>query len=191
MDTETLCLCALSVEPATGYELKQRFERVYAHFYVAGFGSIYPALGKLAEAGLVEFSSSRGPGPKPRKRYRITSEGEEALRGRLATAEPVHRVHSDFLLLMLMADHMEPERVEALIEKRLSQINDQLAAIEKAQIREPAPAAGVEFVRELGRTMLHAAAEFLQTHRNALISALQAEPEHHAPRPESITGESA
>ncbi|HYW77575.1 MAG TPA: PadR family transcriptional regulator [Gammaproteobacteria bacterium] len=191
MDTETLCLCALSVEPATGYELKQRFEQVYAHFYVAGFGSIYPALGKLADSGLVEFDVSRGPGPRPRKRYRITAEGERALRERLATAEPVHRVHSDFLLLMLMAEHMEPARVDALIDKRVHQINSQLEALEKARATDADAPAGVEFVRDLGQTMLHTAAEFLQTHRNTLISALEAEPDHIDPRSESINGESA
>ena len=191
MDTETLCLCTLSVEPATGYELKQRFEQVYAHFYVAGFGSIYPALGKLADRGLVEFDTSRGPGPRPRKRYRITAEGEIALRERLASVEPVHRVHSDFLLLMLMADHMEPARVEALIGKRIAQIASQLEAIEKARANEADAPAGVEFVRDLGQTMLQTAAEFLQTHRNTLISALEAEPDRTDPRPESITGESA
>lgn len=191
MDTETLCLCALSFESATGYELKQRFEQVYAHFYATGFGSIYPALANLAREGLLDFTSTPGPGPKPRKHYSITAKGKQALRVRLAAVEPVHRVHSDFLVLMLMADQLTPERVDELINQRLDDIKHQLSAIEDACDRDADAPPGAEFVRSLGQTMLSAAAEYLTSHRRALISALRAEQQHQSFTHEPITGESA
>jgi PadR family transcriptional regulator, regulatory protein AphA len=191
MDTETLCLCALSFEPATGYDLKLRFEQVYGHFYATGFGSIYPALGRLAEEGLVDFVATPGPGPHPRKRYRITVAGEKALRKRLAAVEPIHRVHSDFLVLMLMADELTPERVDALISQRLEQIDIQLTALEKARACDPDAAPGVDFVRELGRTVLRSSAHYLASHRKALLSALRARQDSHSSRHEPISGETA
>lgn len=191
MDTETLCLCALSFEPATGYDLKLRFERVYAHFYATGFGSIYPALAKLAREGLLEFTATPGPGPRPRKRYFITDKGRHAMRERLDAVEPVHRVHSDFLMLLLMADQLAPARVDALIDQRLEQIEDQLAAIGKARASSSDAPPGVEFVRDLGQTMLRTAADFLQTHRASLISALAAGEGAPSSRHESISGETA
>lgn len=181
MDIETLCLCALSFEPATGYDLKQRFEQVYGHFYMAGFGSIYPALGRLAEAGLVDYSATPGPGPRPRKRYRITQRGEAELRERLADAAPLHRVHSDFLLLMLMSSRIEPTRVDELIDERLAQIRAQLESLRAAREAGTAASPGVEFVRDLGQTMLRTAERYLETHRQGLISALEAERADHTP----------
>ncbi len=191
MDTETLCLCALSFEPATGYDLKQRFEQVYAHFYATGFGSIYPALAKLAREGLLEFTSTPGPGPRPRKHYSITDKGKHTLRERLAAIEPVHRVHSDFLVLMLMADQLTPERVDALIGQRLEAIKYQLSAIKEACSHDDDAPPGAQFVRTLGQTMLNTAAEYLSSHRQTLISALRAEQKHESFSHEPITGESA
>lgn len=191
MDTETLCLCALSFEPATGYDLKLRFEQVYAHFYATGFGSIYPALAKLAREGLLEYTATPGPGPRPRKRYSITDRGKDALRERLDAVEPIHRVHSDFLMLMLMADQLTPARVDALIGRRLAQIDSQLAAIEEARRGDSGAPPGVEFVRDLGQTMLRTAADFLATHRTSLVSALSTGKGVSSSRHESISGETA
>ncbi len=191
MDTETLCLCALNFEPATGYDLKLRFEQVYAHFYATGFGSIYPALGRLADEGLVDFVVMPGPGPHPRKRYRITAAGKQALRERLATVEPIHRVHSDFLMLMLMADELTPERVDALIGQRLEQIDAQLDALEKARASDPDVPPGVEFVRDLGRSVLRSSARHLASHRKSLVAALRAGQDHPSSRHEPFTGEPA
>lgn len=181
MDIDTLCLCALSFEPATGYDLKRRFEKVYSYFYVAGFGSIYPSLARLAKDGLVDFVATHGPGPRPRKEYRITPQGTAELRKRLATANPVHRVHSDFLLLMLMADQIDPVRVDALIDERMAQIRAQLDALNASRAEKPVARPGVEFVRDMGETMLQAAAVYLKTHRKALVSALEAERDRQTP----------
>ena len=50
MDIKTLCLGVLTQGEASGYDIKKHFECVFSHFYVAGFGSIYPALTELARA---------------------------------------------------------------------------------------------------------------------------------------------
>jgi DNA-binding PadR family transcriptional regulator len=53
MDVKTVCLGMLNDGEASGYDLKKHFESTFAHFFAAGYGSIYPALSSLAEAGLV------------------------------------------------------------------------------------------------------------------------------------------
>ena len=53
LDVKTLCLGVLTRGDMTGYQIKKHFEEAFSHFFVAGFGSIYPALGDLAQAGLV------------------------------------------------------------------------------------------------------------------------------------------
>jgi PadR family transcriptional regulator AphA len=51
MDIRTLCLGILTFGDATGYTIKKRLEGPLRHFYDASFGSIYPALRKLTDAG--------------------------------------------------------------------------------------------------------------------------------------------
>ena len=54
MDVRTICLAILTRGDATGYEIKKLFEDGgYRHFVEASFGSIYPALNRLTEEGLV------------------------------------------------------------------------------------------------------------------------------------------
>ena len=50
MDARTLCLGALELGDASGYEIKKLYEEGdLSHFYAVGFGSIYPALTRLVE----------------------------------------------------------------------------------------------------------------------------------------------
>jgi len=78
MDVKTVCLGLLTQGPASGYDLKKTFESTFGHFFAAGFGSIYPALGTLAEAGLVTCTEVPQDGKPDRKVYSITDDGREA-----------------------------------------------------------------------------------------------------------------
>ena len=44
MDVKTVCLGMLTDGTASGYDLKKEFESTFAHFFAAGYGSIYPAV---------------------------------------------------------------------------------------------------------------------------------------------------
>ena len=56
MDVKTLCLGVLSRGAASGYEIKKQCEEgPFAHFYAAGFGSIYPALNSLLNDRLISL----------------------------------------------------------------------------------------------------------------------------------------
>jgi hypothetical protein len=61
MDVKTLCLGVLTEGNKSGYEIKRCFEEAFSHFFVAGFGSIYPALAELSRAGLVTCENARSP----------------------------------------------------------------------------------------------------------------------------------
>jgi PadR family transcriptional regulator PadR len=72
------CLLAvIGEEPAYGYELTRRLG---AHGLTAvAEGSIYPVLGRLERDGLVHGFRQAGNGGPPRKYYRLTPAGSEAL----------------------------------------------------------------------------------------------------------------
>lgn len=75
-------------EPASGYDLKEKFEQSVRHFWFAELSQIYPALKKLEERGLLSsrpVPSSRGP---ERRVFETTGAGSEELE-RWLTSEPL------------------------------------------------------------------------------------------------------
>ena len=72
---EFLILGILTGEDATGYELKKQIETTFGVFYKASFGSLYPALKRLAQKNCVTaYEAPRGA--RPRTVYHITDEGK-------------------------------------------------------------------------------------------------------------------
>jgi PadR family transcriptional regulator PadR len=73
-----LCLLAVMQEgPAYGYEMTKRLRA--RGLSIVGEGSIYPLLGRLEREGLVETYRSESNGGPPRKYYRPSGEGQQAL----------------------------------------------------------------------------------------------------------------
>lgn len=179
MDIQTVCLGILSFGEATGYDIKQRLERTYRHFFAAGYGSIYPALANLAEQGLVVYRAETGPGAHSRKLYSLTCAGRGELRLRLAATAPHHRVRSEFMMLMFLADLMEPERVEALIGGRLAEIRAYLDHLVAIGADSAAGRAGPEFTRGLGLAILGATAAYLEANRETFVAALRGQERGH------------
>ncbi len=73
-----LCLLAVMEEgPAYGYEMTKRLRS--RGLSIVGEGSIYPLLGRLERQGLVETYRAASNGGPPRKYYRASRAGEQAL----------------------------------------------------------------------------------------------------------------
>lgn len=76
-----LCLlAALSRDALYGYEMTRRLAA--AGLDAVAEGSIYPALGRLERAGLVETETRSGSGGPPRKYYSLTATGRRTLEQR-------------------------------------------------------------------------------------------------------------
>ncbi|GAB4191374.1 MAG: PadR family transcriptional regulator [Wenzhouxiangellaceae bacterium] len=66
-------------EPASGYDLKQRFQQSLSHFWAAELAQIYPLLARMEKQGLLrseKVASNKGP---PRKLYHRTEAGRRSL----------------------------------------------------------------------------------------------------------------
>jgi PadR family transcriptional regulator PadR len=73
-----LCLLAVMEEgPAYGYEMTKRLRA--RGLPIVGEGSIYPLLGRLEAAGLVDTFRAESDGGPPRKYYRPSPRGRRAL----------------------------------------------------------------------------------------------------------------
>lgn len=73
---EMIILGFLMRHPASGYDLKQYMAKTTSYFFDASYGSIYPALKRMAEKGHIRPEEQVEKG-KFKKLYSITEEGRD------------------------------------------------------------------------------------------------------------------
>ena len=129
MDVRTLCLGILTIRDATGYEIKKAFEERLSLLYDASFGSIYPALNKLTEQGLVscrEESQDRRP---DKKVYSITLDGQLAFIKKLQEKPKSDKFRSDALATMMFAHLLPPRHVSGLLDDYVEICEDNITSL--------------------------------------------------------------
>lgn len=164
MDVRTICLGILSRGEATGYEIKKLFDDDgYQHFVEASFGSIYPALNRLTEEGLVSVRAEAQEKRPDRKVYSITPAGRTAFLASLMKPMPEDRHRSPFVFAMLFSHLLPQDRVTSLIDAYIDQSEAKLSQLTE---KKPEPqSAGERFVVGLGRTIYEASLKFMRAHR--------------------------
>ena len=167
MDVRTICLGLLSVADRSGYEIKKLLEDgPLGNFVDASFGSIYPALTKLTEEGLVEFRTEEQEGRPDKKTYSITDDGRALFRESAEGPVAPDRYRSDFMFVLMFADQLSPERLSALIDERLDYYEGKIATIRKELGDESRP--GPCFVAGHAIAIFQAAKSYLEQNRHTL-----------------------
>jgi DNA-binding PadR family transcriptional regulator len=169
MDVKTVCLGMLTDGPASGYDLKKQFESSFAHFFAAGYGSIYPALSWLSEHGLVECEEVPQEGKPDRKVYQITSDGREFLLKALQNPRPCHKIRSEFLATMCFAHLMRPEDIETVLDNRLEDIaryQEMFSQFESEEMSDWPE--GMKFVLGFGKAVAAAMQTYINENRHLL-----------------------
>ena len=167
MDVKSLCLGVLCRQDASGYDIKKHFETAFSHFFVAGFGSIYPALAELSDAGQVTCDEQYRHGKPGRKVYRVTEAGRKAFIAALLDTEPRHKVRSEFLVLMYFAQLMPTDRLRAVLDQRSREIENLFVMVDEFEHRVGDPlSAGERFVSGYGRALLEAARDYIRDNRH-------------------------
>src|ERR1700744_2451872 len=132
MDVRAICLGILTRGPATGYEIKKLFdEDGYQHFVEASFGSIYPALSRLTDEGLVSVREEAQEKRPDRKVYSITPAGRSAFLAALMKPLPEDRHRSPFAFAMLFSDLLPQARVRTLVDGYIGQAEKKLAQLQR------------------------------------------------------------
>jgi DNA-binding PadR family transcriptional regulator len=110
--TQTAVLGALSVEPMTGYAVREAIRDVLGHFWSESFGQIYPTLAELERDGLVRRKGSSRPGSST---YAITRAGRSRLQELLS--EPVRSSppRNALMLRIFFGRQLGPEACRALV----------------------------------------------------------------------------
>jgi PadR family transcriptional regulator, regulatory protein AphA len=187
MDVKTLCLCVLTEGDKSGYEIKRCFEEAFSHFFVAGFGSIYPALAELSRSGLVTSENVEQEGRPDKKVYSLTPAGERLLTDELSITPPRHKVRSEFLVLMYFAHLLPPARLAAIIDERIAQWELTVAEIDACLTSDDAHASpGMRFAAGYGRAVIGAALAYVRANKAGLVQQVAA-----TVRPERVGGAGA
>ena len=174
MDVKTVCLGMLTDGEASGYDLKKQFESTFAHFFAAGYGSIYPALSSLAKDGLVECREIPQEGKPDRKVYKITAAGHERLREALGNPDPTHKVRSEFLATMCFAHLMTPEQIDTVLANRLVDIDRYLEMFhefETSCIDDWSP--GMRFVCGFGKAVTQTIRQYIEENSDMLTTGAE------------------
>ncbi|MGI9433843.1 MAG: PadR family transcriptional regulator [Geminicoccaceae bacterium] len=176
MDVKTLCLGVLTEGDQTGYEITQHFEEAFSHFFVAGYGSIYPALAELTQRGLVDCTSVLQEKRPDKKVYSITPLGRTTLVEELMTTPPRHKVRSEFLALMYFAHLLPPAKIAEITDDMIGQWNDVLAKIEQCMTEdfEKLPP-GLRFAAGYGKAVIGAARRYVTDNQAGLVKDIQKE----------------
>ena len=160
MNIRTLCLGILSRGDATGYEIKKMVEEgLFSHFIEASFGSIYPALTRMTEDGLVTFRSESQDGKPDKKVYSITPAGLTALKHALTVFPRKDKFKSEFLFIMLLSEHVDRQHVAAVLARRAEELQQELDMIRECAEGLNKP--GTQFVNGYGQAVIGAARDYV------------------------------
>ncbi|MFD0915718.1 helix-turn-helix transcriptional regulator [Pseudahrensia aquimaris] len=167
MNVRTLCLAILNLGDSTGYEIRKlSTEGHFTHFVDASYGSIYPALNKLEVDGMVTSREEIQVGKPARKVYSITDQGRAAFAEALTRPVGKDVFKSEFLLLAMNAEIMDPAHVVRAINAQIDYLTSELAIIDEAQ--GSVDMEGADWVAEYGRTCIQVSIDYIKAHRGSL-----------------------
>lgn len=78
MSLQNILLGCLS-KPASGYDLQKEIDLAFSHFWSVQLPQIYPTLRRMEESGLVVSKMVESTAGPPRRVYKRTAKGKEAL----------------------------------------------------------------------------------------------------------------
>lgn len=158
--TEVAVLGALSIEPMTGYALREAIHDALGHFWSESFGQIYPALAELERHGFVQHSGSTKAGSST---FAITPSGTSRLRELLA--RPIQAVppRNGLLLRLFFGRTLGVDACRALVTAAEAEAQERLLQLDELAVRiagEPQHADDAPFWQltiSAGRHSAHAA----------------------------------
>ena len=172
MDAKVLCLGVLMMGKSTGYEIRKFCEEgPLSHIHHIGFGSIYPALNKLWEDGLVSCEEKAQENRPDKKIYEITEVGKDAFKKALIKTPSPDRHKSEALFILFFAQYLSPSHVEVLLDNCARQACDFLKAMDNIEPEQDSP--GRRFVRGMGIEVYKTMRRYIEENRHKLMAEIK------------------
>ncbi len=174
MNVRTICLAILFDGETTGYDIrKQSTEGEYAYFVEASYGSIYPALAKLEQDGLVTSRVEEQKGRPARKVYSITETGRRVLLDSLFEPLVDDSYRCEFLLFARFASELPAALVEKRIAERICAVEAHVSNLEELEERDLKPTE--RWILDYGLASLRQHRKYLIEHKDELVALAQPE----------------
>jgi DNA-binding PadR family transcriptional regulator len=134
---------------ASGYEIRKQFEEgPFAYFHETSFGSIYPALTKLAADGMVTVSDVAQVGKPDKKVYAITEAGRKAFQDALHKTPVKDRIRSESLYMLFFADLLDADHRRAVYDEYLAYYRAQVERLRAVELALTDPDNGEAILRD-------------------------------------------
>ncbi|MBI5570054.1 MAG: PadR family transcriptional regulator [Desulfomonile tiedjei] len=133
MDVQSVLLGFLMKKSMTGYDLKKAFSISFLFFSGLSYGSIYPALRKMENQGMISKRLEIQDGAPNRKVYTITEAGKRAFLDSLRSPFAFELPKSTFLMRLFFFAHLPPEERRAFARQHLDSIEQLRAQLESAR----------------------------------------------------------
>lgn len=162
MSTRLAILDLLQDHPMYGYELKSAIETNMSDWTSIAFGSIYFALNKLSEEGLIEKVATEQEGNRPsRTIYEITAAGKsefmKLLREQWQQAE---REYYAFDIALFFQEYLSSSEIVVLLENKIRHLENILNTIENRRKASVAPPENTAFAANIvEHSLVHLKAE--------------------------------
>lgn len=128
--TETAVLAVLSVEPMTGYALRETITTRLGMFWSESFGQIYPTLARLRKAGMVEVvQAEEGRSAL----HRLTAAGHDRLLELLAEPVVLAPPRNGVLLRLFFGEVLGPEACARLVADARRRAEENLERLAQAR----------------------------------------------------------
>jgi DNA-binding PadR family transcriptional regulator len=130
-------LGCLSIQPMSGYDIKRLIGISTSLFYNASYGSIYPTLRKMEEAGLVNSEESVENG-RFKKTYSLTAEGKHEFMEWLEEPPRPIVIKNDMLLRLFFYRHLPREKIVSITASHIEQLRAFKLELEEIEAQEGA-----------------------------------------------------
>jgi DNA-binding PadR family transcriptional regulator len=179
MDVKSMLLGFLMKGSMTGYELKKIFSISFSFFSGLSYGSIYPALRKMENEGLITMRMEIQDGAPNRKVCTITEAGRETFMEAMRAPFSMDKAKSPFLAKLFFFAHLSPEERVAMTTSHLEAIKEVHGHLEVARLEIEARADrfqylcfefGMRFFDDLARNVSEVLRE-LQEDQDAIGSS--------------------
>lgn len=124
----------LTIQPMSGYDMKQAIEISLGHFWSESFGQIYPQLRALSGEGLIaELPPDEPQSDRPRRVYDITDAGRDALREWLEQEPSEQVIRNELLLKIFFATACDPATIRTHCEGARARAMKEIAELEAVE----------------------------------------------------------
>jgi DNA-binding PadR family transcriptional regulator len=117
----------LAVQPSTGYDLAQRFDRSLANAWHASHSQIYPELARLQDAGMVEVV---GEGARRSRTWAVTPQGREELRRWMTESEPNRSQRNETAVRWFLLSVIPPGDQRIALERELAFAEEEIERLQ-------------------------------------------------------------